>query len=100
VAGTWKDLTGQRKSPGEKPDRPVVRKHRRGDDRRRQRRPLRKVSVDAKGEVQELKNTINTMVDQLPLLRRRGDRVAKEVRTDGKLGGAGRREGRVRTWRT
>jgi len=39
--------------------------HRRSDDRRGARRPSRKITVDVKGEILELKNTINTMVDQL-----------------------------------
>src|SRR6266853_567332 len=47
----------------------------------------RKITVDAKGEVSELKNTINTMVDQLNAFAGEVTRVAREVGTDGKLGG-------------
>ena len=47
----------------------------------------RKISVDARGEVNELKNTINTMVDQLRSFAAEVTRVAKEVGTEGKLGG-------------
>jgi HAMP domain-containing protein/signal transduction histidine kinase/CheY-like chemotaxis protein len=46
-----------------------------------------KITVDAKGEILELKNTINTMVDQLRSFAGEVTRVAKEVGTDGKLGG-------------
>src|SRR5438552_18188218 len=47
----------------------------------------RKIAVEARGEVFELKNTINTMVDQLRSFSGEVTRVAKEVGTDGKLGG-------------
>jgi hypothetical protein len=47
----------------------------------------RKITVDVKGEILELKNTINTMVDQLNAFRREVTRVAREVGTEGKLGG-------------
>ena len=53
-----------------------------------------KITVDARGEVLELKNTINTMVDQLRTFAAEVTRVAKEVGTEGKLGGAGRHQGR------
>ena len=46
-----------------------------------------KITVDAEGEILELKNTINTMVDQLNLFAAEVTRVAKEVGTEGKLGG-------------
>ena len=46
-----------------------------------------KITVDAKGEILELKNTINTMVDQLNSFAAEVTRVAKEVGTEGKLGG-------------
>src|SRR5438132_1217784 len=46
-----------------------------------------KITVDAKGEIYELKNTINTMVDQLNSFAAEVTRVAKEVGTEGKLGG-------------
>jgi len=47
----------------------------------------RKITVDARGEVLELKNTINTMVDQLNSFASEVTRVAREVGTEGKLGG-------------
>jgi len=47
----------------------------------------RKITVDVKGEILELKNTINTMVDQLNAFAGEVTRVAREVGTDGKLGG-------------
>ena len=63
----------QRQLHGRQPDRPGP-QHRRRDDGRRQRRPLaRRSPSTCKGEILELKNTINTMVDQLSVLRRRGD---------------------------
>src|SRR5213075_1087210 len=47
----------------------------------------RKITVDVKGEILELKNTINTMVDQLNSFASEVSRVAREVGTEGKLGG-------------
>src|SRR6202035_2378267 len=47
----------------------------------------KKITVDVKGEILELKNTINTMVDQLSSFAAEVTRVAREVGTDGKLGG-------------
>ena len=47
----------------------------------------RKITVDVKGEILELKNTINTMVDQLNAFAGEVTRVAREVGTEGKLGG-------------
>src|SRR5207247_4258120 len=47
----------------------------------------RKITVDVKGEILGLKNTINTMVDQLNAFASEVTRVAREVGTDGKLGG-------------
>ncbi len=47
----------------------------------------RKITVDVKGEILELKNTINTMVDQLGSFASEVTRVAREVGTEGKLGG-------------
>ncbi len=57
-----------------------------------------KITVDAKGEIQELKGTINTMVDQLALFASEVTRVAKEVGTDGLLGGQAEVEGVSGTW--
>src|SRR5207342_973080 len=55
--------------------------------------------VNVQGEVLELKNTINTMVDQLNAFASEVTRVAKEVGTEGKLGGQARVEGVSVTWR-
>jgi HAMP domain-containing protein len=54
----------------------------------------RKITVDVKGEILELKNTINTMVDQLRSFASEVTRVAREVGTEGKLGGQANVEGR------
>jgi HAMP domain-containing protein/signal transduction histidine kinase/DNA-binding response OmpR family regulator len=59
----------------------------------------RKITVDAKGEVLALKNTINTMVDQLRSFAGEVTRVAKEVGTDGKLGGQADVKGVSGTWK-
>jgi len=59
----------------------------------------RKITVDVRGEVSELKNTINTMVDQLRSFASEVTRVAREVGTEGKLGGQARVEGVSGTWR-
>ncbi len=59
----------------------------------------RKITVEAKGEVLELKNTINTMVDQLNAFASEVTRVAKEVGTEGRLGGQARVEGVAGVWR-
>ncbi len=86
VAGTWKDLTdnvnfmasnltGQVRNIAE-----VATAVARGD-------LSRKITVDVKGEILELKNTINTMVDQLNAFAAEVTRVAREVGTEGKLGG-------------
>src|SRR4029078_6271804 len=58
-----------------------------------------KITVDAKGEILELKNTINTMVDQLNSFAAEVTRVAKEVGTDGKLGGEAEVKGVSGTWK-
>src|SRR5213075_2338163 len=59
----------------------------------------RKITVEAKGEVLALKDTINTMVDQLNAFASEVTRVAREVGTEGKLGGQARVEGVLGTWR-
>src|SRR5271169_5428049 len=59
----------------------------------------RKITVDVKGEILELKNTINTMVDQLNAFAGEVSRVAREVGTDGKLGGQATVEGVAGTWK-
>ncbi|MFO7177340.1 MAG: HAMP domain-containing protein, partial [Pseudomonadota bacterium] len=58
-----------------------------------------KITVDAKGEILELKNTINVMVDQLSSFAAEVTRVAKEVGTEGKLGGQADVKGVYGTWR-
>src|SRR5216684_889417 len=58
-----------------------------------------KITVDAKGEILELKNTINTMVDQLSSFAAEVTRVAKEVGTEGKLGGQADVKGVAGTWK-
>src|SRR2546429_2142854 len=59
----------------------------------------KKITVDVKGEILELKNTINTMVDQLSSFASEVTRVAREVGTDGKLGGKAGVEGVSGTWK-
>src|SRR5205085_2590490 len=59
----------------------------------------RKITVQAKGEVAELADTINTMVDQLNAFSSEVTRVAREVGTEGRLGGQARVEGVSGVWR-
>src|SRR5689334_20488319 len=59
----------------------------------------RKITVDAKGEVLDLKATLNTMVDQLSAFADQVTRVAREVGTEGKLGGQASVEGVRGTWK-
>src|SRR5207237_1114659 len=59
----------------------------------------RKITVSVKGEILELKDTINTMVDQLNSFASEVTRVAREVGTDGKLGGQAYVEGVAGTWK-
>src|SRR5690349_3711993 len=59
----------------------------------------KKITVDVKGEILELKNTINTMVDQLSSFAAEVTRVAREVGTDGKLGGQAEVRGVAGTWK-
>jgi HAMP domain-containing protein/signal transduction histidine kinase/CheY-like chemotaxis protein len=59
----------------------------------------RKITVDVKGEILELKNTVNTMVDQLRSFASEVTRVAREVGTEGKLGGQAKVEGVSGTWK-
>jgi HAMP domain-containing protein/CheY-like chemotaxis protein len=98
VAGTWKDLTdnvnllannltSQVRNIAE-----VTTAVANGD-------LSRKITVDAKGEVLELKNTINTMVDQLRSFAGEVTRVAKDVGTDGKLGAQADVKGVSGTWK-
>jgi HAMP domain-containing protein/signal transduction histidine kinase/CheY-like chemotaxis protein len=98
VAGTWKDLTdnvnllannltAQVRNIAE-----VTTSVAKGD-------LSKKITVDAKGEVLELKNTINTMVDQLNSFAAEVTRVAKEVGTEGKLGGQAEVRGVSGVWK-
>src|SRR3989449_4808992 len=57
-----------------------------------------RITVDARGEIQELKNTINIMVDQLSSFASEVTRVAREVGTEGKLGGQAEVNGVADTW--
>jgi HAMP domain-containing protein/CheY-like chemotaxis protein/signal transduction histidine kinase len=98
VGGTWKDLTDnvnllaanlttQVRNIAE-----VTTAVARGD-------LSRKITVDVKGEILELKNTINTMVDQLNAFASEVTRVAREVGTEGKLGGQAQVPGVAGTWK-
>jgi HAMP domain-containing protein/CheY-like chemotaxis protein len=98
AAGTWKDLTDnvnllaanlttQVRNIAE-----VTTAVARGD-------LSRKITVDVKGEILELKNTINTMVDQLNAFASEVTRVAREVGTEGKLGGQAAVPGVAGTWK-
>src|SRR5208283_626132 len=98
AGGTWKDLTdsvnsmasnltGQVRNIAE-----VTTAVAKGD-------LSRKITVDVKGEILELKNTINTMVDQLNGFASEVSRVAREVGTEGKLGGQAEVEGVAGTWK-
>src|SRR5437867_966845 len=59
----------------------------------------KKITVDVKGEILELKNTINTMVDQLSSFAAEVTRVAREVGTEGKLGGQAEVKGVAGVWK-
>src|SRR5262250_693252 len=98
VAGTWKDLTdsvnsmagnltGQVRNIAD-----VTTAVANGD-------LSKKITVDVKGEILELKNTINTMVDQLRSFAAEVTRVAREVGTEGKLGGQAEVGGVAGTWK-
>ncbi|HZO17859.1 MAG TPA: HAMP domain-containing protein [Gemmatimonadaceae bacterium] len=98
VAGTWRDLTESVNAMANnlttqvRNIADVTTAVARGD-------LSRKITVDAKGEILELKNTVNTMVDQLNAFASEVSRVAREVGTEGKLGGQARVEGVVGTWK-
>src|SRR5689334_11039795 len=98
VSGTWKDLTdsvngmasnltGQVRAIAD-----VTTAVAKGD-------LSRKITVDVRGEILELKNTINTMVDQLSSFASEVTRVAREVGTEGRLGGQAEVEGVSGTWK-
>src|SRR2546429_9933946 len=59
----------------------------------------KKITVDVKGEILELKNTVNTMVDQLRSFASEVTRVAREVGTEGMLGGQADVKGVAGTWK-
>ena len=98
VAGTWKDLTDSVNSMAGnltaqvRNIAEVTTAVARGD-------LSRKIAVDVKGEILELKNTINTMVDQLNAFAGEVTRVAREVGTEGKLGGQAQVSGVAGTWK-
>src|SRR4029077_5303343 len=98
VAGTWKDLTdnvnsmagnltGHVRNTAE-----VTTAVANGD-------LSKKITVDVKGEILELKNTINRMVDQLNAFASEVTRVARDVGTEGKLGGQAQVTGVAGTWK-
>ena len=95
VAGAWKDLTDYVNFDGREPHR-AGSKHRASDDSRRERRPFPKITVDVRGEILELKYTINTMVDQLNSLRLGSDPRGPRSRHGRKARRAGGSEGRRR----
>ena len=88
----------QRQLDGRQPDGAGA-QHRRGDDRRRARRPVEEDHGRRPGEILELKDTINTMVDQLNAFAAEVTRVAREVGTEGKLGGQAEVPGVAGTWK-
>ncbi|HMJ90157.1 MAG TPA: HAMP domain-containing protein, partial [Candidatus Acidoferrum sp.] len=98
VAGTWKDLTDSVNSMAGnltaqvRNIAEVTTAVANGD-------LSKKITVDVKGEILELKNTINTMVDQLSSFAAEVTRVAREVGTEGKLGGQADVKGVAGTWK-
>src|SRR6202007_2349672 len=98
VAGTWKDLTdsvnfmASNLTDQVRNIAQVTTAVAKGD-------LSQKITVDVKGELLELKNTINTMVDQLSSFADEVTRVAREVGTEGELGGQAEVEGVSGTWR-
>ncbi|MFB9854549.1 HAMP domain-containing protein [Micromonospora andamanensis] len=98
VAGTWRDLTDNVNSMASnltsqvRNIASVTTAVANGD-------LSQKITVDAQGEILELKNTVNTMVDQLSSFADEVTRVAREVGTEGKLGGQAQVKGVSGTWR-
>ncbi len=98
VAGTWKDLTDNVNSMASNLTSQVrnianvATAVANGD-------LSKKITVDVKGEILELKNTLNTMVDQLNSFAGEVTRVAREVGTEGKLGGQAEVRGVAGTWK-
>src|SRR3954451_17874009 len=98
VAGTWKDLTESVNSmasnlTAQGRNIAEVTTAVAGGD------PSKKITVDVRGEILELKDTINTMVDQLNAFAGEVTRVAREVGTEGKLGGQAQVRGVAGTWK-
>ena len=99
VAGTWKDLTGVVNSMAVESHEPGS-QHRGSDHRSGAwRSQSRKITVDVRGEILSLKDTINTMVDQLSSFASEVTRVAREVGTEGKLGGQADVKGVAGVWK-
>jgi HAMP domain-containing protein len=98
VAGTWKDLDGLVNSMAGNLTGAGA-QHRRSHHAVARGDLSRKITVDVKGEILELKNTINTMVDQLNAFAGEVTRVAREVGTEGKLGGQAQVPGVAGTWK-
>ncbi|MFF5116431.1 HAMP domain-containing protein, partial [Dactylosporangium aurantiacum] len=98
VAGTWRDLTdnvnfmASNLTSQVRNIAQVATAVARGD-------LSQKITVDARGEILELKSTVNTMVDQLSSFADEVTRVAREVGTEGKLGGQAQVRGVAGTWR-
>src|SRR5256886_11600560 len=98
VAGTWKDLTDSvnvmagNLTAQVRNIAAVATAIAKGD-------LSKKITVDVKGEILELKNTINVMMDQLNAFAAEVTRVAREVGTDGKLGGQAQGPGVAGTWK-
>ena len=98
VAGTWKDLTDSVNSMASNLTNQV--RNIAGVTTAVAEVDLTtKIAVDVRGEILELKNTINTMVDQLNAFASEVTRVAREVGTEGKLGGQADVRGVAGTWR-
>src|SRR5206468_4098195 len=98
VAGTWKDLTDPVNSmagnlTAQLRDAPPITTAVASGDL------TKKITVDVRGEILELKNTINTMVDQLRSFASEVTRVAREVGTEGKVGGQALVPGVAGTWK-
>src|SRR5206468_2922491 len=97
VSGTWRGLTENvNMMASNLTDQ--VRNHAQATPRASNRDLSKKITVDAKGEILELKQTINTMVDQLSSFADEVTRVAREVGTEGILGGQAQVEGVSGTW--
>ncbi|OOC01772.1 HAMP domain-containing protein [Amycolatopsis azurea] len=98
VAGTWKDLTDNVNSMANNLTG-QVRNIAQVTTAVAQGDLSRKIDVDARGEILELKTTINTMVDQLSAFAAEVTRVAREVGSEGRLGGQAEVEGVSGTWK-